>query len=371
MKKILKKIFYLQDEGEYKKVVFFGFGIFHIFNGSSVSGQICRKVIRKIRAVFGFKTSHFAQKFNYEIDIYDNDLFKFRKFLSSDIKTAYLKLIENTDDESIRTVSLIISRLRKSLLKQNFTKISFEASAQEKAQIRNIKENFTDLIVKLSDKVIAYKQYLLPSGGGGFFENTFYYENFFSQPQMGGGGKNIFAKDIVDAGAFIGDSAIVFAHHTNKKIYSFEPDLKNFAVLLETIKLNGLEGKIIPINKALGDKKEKLNLAAEGAGTICFYGQEVGNQVEAVTLDDFVKENNLEVGIIKTDIEGFEQNLLRGAEQTIKSQKPILFISIYHNASDFFDIKPLIESWNLGYKFKIRKFSSRSLILETMLICEV
>gem|GEM_PF-6245178 len=33
--------------------------------------------------------------------------------------------------------------------------------------------------------------------------------------------------------------------------------------------------------------------------------------------------------------------------------KPILIVSIYHHAEQFFGIKPLLESWNLGYKFEI------------------
>jgi hypothetical protein len=63
---------------------------------------------------------------------------------------------------------------------------------------------------------------------------------------------------------------------------------------------------------------------------------------------------------------------LAGAINTIKKQKPVLLLSIYHNANDFFEIKPLIESWNLGYKFKIRKLSMKEYFLvETMLICEI
>jgi hypothetical protein len=66
-----------------------------------------------------------------------------------------------------------------------------------------------------------------------------------------------------------------------------------------------------------------------------------------------VRENKLQIGLIKTDIEGGESALLRGAEQTIREQKPILIISIYHSYADFFGIKPLIESWNLGYQFTL------------------
>ena len=48
-----------------------------------------------------------------------------------------------------------------------------------------------------------------------------------------------------------------------------------------------------------------------------------------------------------------------------------MLLSIYHNANDFFEIKPLIESWNLGYTFKICKPVDWSLSKETALYCEV
>jgi glycosyltransferase involved in cell wall biosynthesis len=61
---------------------------------------------------------------------------------------------------------------------------------------------------------------------------------------------------------------------------------------------------------------------------------------------------------------------LRGAIETIRRDKPILLISIYHNASDFLDIKPMIESWNLGYRFQIYHPPIKSISGETVLIAE-
>ena len=69
--------------------------------------------------------------------------------------------------------------------------------------------------------------------------------------------------------------------------------------------------------------------------------------------------------------EGAEQEFLRGAINTIKKYKPILLISIYHSIDDFLDIKPMIESWDLGYHFEIVKPVDGSIMFETMLIAEV
>ncbi len=96
-------------------------------------------------------------------------------------------------------------------------------------------------------------------------------------------------------------------------------------------------------------------------------------EVEVITLDSFVREHNIQVGFIKVDIEGFEQEFLKGAKETIIAQKPAMLISIYHKASDFFEIKPMIESWKLGYTFKVVQPSAatHTPLIDTVLLCEV
>ncbi|WP_297570126.1 hypothetical protein [Helicobacter sp. UBA3407] len=47
-----------------------------------------------------------------------------------------------------------------------------------------------------------------------------------------------------------------------------------------------------------------------------------------------------------------------------------MLLSIYHNGSDFFDIKPMIESWDLGYQFKIIKPIDYTISIEAALFCE-
>lgn len=68
-------------------------------------------------------------------------------------------------------------------------------------------------------------------------------------------------------------------------------------------------------------------------------------EIDIITLDSYVKTNKIKVGFIKVDIEGFEQEFLKGAEKTIKSQKPAMAISLYHSYSDFLILNPF---WNLG-----------------------
>ena len=79
----------------------------------------------------------------------------------------------------------------------------------------------------------------------------------------------------------------------------------------------------------------------------------------------------MDVGLITVDVEGAEKDLLSGAIETIKSQKPMLFISIYHSVEDFFEIKPWIENLDLGYKFEIIKEQPWTFIADTILKCKI
>lgn len=69
------------------------------------------------------------------------------------------------------------------------------------------------------------------------------------------------------------------------------------------------------------------------------------------TVDDFVKENKLEkVDFIKSDIEGFERNMLTGAKNTLKNFSPKLTISTYHLPDDPEVLEKIILDANPDYR---------------------
>lgn len=181
-------------------------------------------------------------------------------------------------------------------------------------------------------------------------------------------------KDIIDAGAFTGDTSIPIAQFTNKKIYAFEPFEDSFEILKENISSNNIKN-IVPVKKSLGniDGERTLYLSGDNVQGITSnanarnYDQEL--KVEEITIDTFVKENNLDVGYITVDVEGAEMDLLEGAVETLKTQKPILTISMYHKVSDFFDIIPWIADLDLGYEFEVVKENPWPFISDTVVKC--
>lgn len=178
--------------------------------------------------------------------------------------------------------------------------------------------------------------------------------------------KSLNNKDFLDCGAYNGDSALMFVRDYNpKNVYSFEPILSNYNSLLENIKLNNLKN-VIPINKGVGEKSGILNFYSLD---ISSYVSETGNErIDVVSIDEFVSENNLSVGLIKMDVEGYELEVLKGAKRTIKEFKPVLLIGIYHNPEEFFRTNNYIQGLIPDYKFKIKFLSDIRPFAEVHLI---
>ncbi|WP_304332575.1 FkbM family methyltransferase [Brachyspira innocens] len=290
----------------------------------------------------------------YFIGYIQNDIEKSR----NELLYKYKKLINGLDNESTETVSNIVSALSRN----NMYFTDNEVSIKE-----DLRKKHNNKIIKINNELYIYdNKYILNRD---FFE----FPNFYDKIGLDHVKNTDFIKDkaIIDAGGFIGDTALILSEYTNDKVYSFEPFLSNLNSMKKNIALNN-KSNVEPVYMALGDQNNEIYIddSNVSSGNVLNI-KNTGNKVQMTTLDSFVEKNNIKVGLIKTDLEGFEQPFLRGALNTIKKQKPVLIISIYHNYSDFFDIKPMIEELDLGYKFKILKSNDFNIILETKLIAEV
>lgn len=174
--------------------------------------------------------------------------------------------------------------------------------------------------------------------------------------------------DFIDGGAFIGDSALILSLLKPQKIYSFEPDKFNFNKIRKLSLLNNLKN-IVPVKMGLGDKNCKLKMNLNGcASYILDSGSE---EIELTTIDSFSKKHHLNVGLIKMDIEGLELEAIQGAEKTIRKNKPVLLISLYHTGKDFFEIPPLIKKWVPKYTFRFLNLEHSTPASERVLLAYI
>ncbi|MDB2536652.1 FkbM family methyltransferase [Alphaproteobacteria bacterium] len=293
----------------------------------------------------------------------------FAKF-NGDISSEYLALLSNLDEASQKVVGRILNRLQRYI---NDGETYFMFTEREQSELSKIYDQHNSKIVKLNDDCFAYGDYLLPINL--ITTSVLFYKHFMEDNLDLALLKN---KNIIDAGASFGDSALILSKYTRKKVIAFEPSSAMHKLALKTVSLNNLKNVRL-INKGLGNKSGTKQFIIEGDYSRVLPdvhdAPDSPDQIEEVdftSLDQFVTQDGLkDIGLIKVDVEGAERDLLLGAKKTIEKHKPILLISIYHSAEDFFGIKPMIESWNLGYKFSIRKPSDASIIVDTILIAQV
>lgn len=169
----------------------------------------------------------------------------------------------------------------------------------------------------------------------------------------------------VDCGAFTGDTILSFlnaCHHKYKKIVAFEPDPS----AAEQLKAHHFQN-CTHLPCGVWDKKETLLFHANGQGNSTLEKglftpettegwKEFSIQLERI--DDLPV--CADMTFLKMDLEGAEQKALKGAEQTIRKNKPKLAICIYHTEQDMVEIPLWILSLNMGYKLYVRHHSDTS-----------
>ena len=164
---------------------------------------------------------------------------------------------------------------------------------------------------------------------------------------------------IIDAGANIGTHAIALAGKVGRDgaVYAFEPQPRLEAILRQNVGQNHLE-KIIHVHRlALGNVNEVVHMADLppddtpfnfGGVPLAYPGS---GMTKMATIDSF----GIPAHLIKIDVEGMEAEVIRGAMNTIREHKPILYLEC--NGEDTTDVGAVLEEigyvahWSIGPYF--------------------
>lgn len=175
-----------------------------------------------------------------------------------------------------------------------------------------------------------------------------YVQEFFAEDVLRFSPNEVF----VDGGAFDGDSFLRFAAMAPnfRKAYLFEPDGKICKRAEQKI---GDDPRVSICNYGLWSSKKELRFSSTGGmdGAISEDGEIC---VPVVSVDDFVADN---VTHIKLDVEGAEEEALRGASRTISTNRPKMAIALYHRAADLWHLPAQIEALGGRYNYSIRHYS--------------
>ncbi|HWH79239.1 MAG TPA: FkbM family methyltransferase, partial [Candidatus Binatus sp.] len=142
---------------------------------------------------------------------------------------------------------------------------------------------------------------------------------------------------VLDIGAFVGWYALLAARQVGDrgKVYAFEPDPRNYELLCENLQLNKVHGRVIPLPRAVSDSPGVQQLFLHGgdqsrSSLIPSDGGEKTTRVTTVVLDDFL-DRNLQIDVIKMDIEGGEVNALRGMRGLLARAAPTVKLFVECN----------------------------------------
>ena len=162
-------------------------------------------------------------------------------------------------------------------------------------------------------------------------------------------------KDAIEVGANIGTHTVSMARKLagmGKRLLAAEPQPVVFQNMCANLALNALFN-VLAENTACSDAAGWLTFSAPdylrqgNFGGISMREDGGGDQrVRAVRLDELVTED-FDVGLMKIDVEGFEQKVLEGATQTIARCRPAIYLE-----NDRVDrSKALIEwLWRADYR---------------------
>jgi len=134
---------------------------------------------------------------------------------------------------------------------------------------------------------------------------------------------------VLDIGANVGYYTLIYAKLVGEggKVFAFEPDPDNFALLEKNVEVNGYRNVVL-IKKAVANKTGvvRLYLCEDNKGNhrICdAHDARESIEVEAIRLDDYFEAYDGKIDFIKIDIEGAEQEALLGASSLLTRNEDV------------------------------------------------
>lgn len=163
--------------------------------------------------------------------------------------------------------------------------------------------------------------------------------------------KNFPGRIAIDAGARIGEISYFLATYEGiTKVHAFEPnptvihqlkELEEIGVVVYEVALSDKDGSAklyMPFDNRINRSNDGLSsLSVERLDKVHENYPKIDNKnlkvFDVITkrLDDY---NFEDVKIIKIDVEGSEELVINGAEETIKRNRPLLIVEIDDNVSD-------------------------------------
>lgn len=149
----------------------------------------------------------------------------------------------------------------------------------------------------------------------------------------------------VDIGAHVGGFAIPVAlRYPDVEVYAFEPVPRTRSWLQANLARNGATDRVTVFDCALGSEPGEVTMT--GVDGVANHIAEAGKAgpgsvtVALKTLDSLLLDSVARVDVIKCDVEGAELLAMKGAEQILRRDRPVLVLEIDRRFTPRFGYEP-------------------------------
>jgi FkbM family methyltransferase len=172
------------------------------------------------------------------------------------------------------------------------------------------------------------------------------------------------ARDFIDVGAHVGYYSMYLSPRV-RHVYAFEPDQRNISALRKNA---SWAGNIDVIEAAVSSHDGVGNLSIDQDPSVSRLDNVDGPQtikVPIISIDSFVAAHpRINVGLIKTDIEGHDLKALQGMTTTVARHQPLILTE----CGDSVELSNLCEEWHYRIFAFVRDRSSLRTRFQEMLL---
>lgn len=223
----------------------------------------------------------------------------------------------------------------------------------QKHILSHLQKNFEQLFLNYPVLIVDKVQIFIPLFYVDHIQKTIFRSGQFYEHETLTYLKNQYVnfRNVIDVGSNIGNHFLFFCSEMgSKNVHCFEPNAYNRTTLLKNIQLNHLGSVVSVYPVALGHSKgvgieNGFALTNTGMNQIMEIDRQVpsGSIIDIETLDKYSFKG---IDFLKIDVEGFEINVLKGAANTLRTNKMVVLIEVFTQNQQQVDL--LMKEY--GYK---------------------
>jgi len=158
-------------------------------------------------------------------------------------------------------------------------------------------------------------------------------------------------RDVVDIGAYVADTSILFALNGARHVYALEPYPYFYGLGMKNIEANRLSKKITLLNAACGSENSTVEISDKETNFSRVQStKRKGKGIGIMSLENVIKKYNLKGASLKVDCEGCEYDIILKTDSNMLRRFDNIQIEYHYGYSNL--VKRLRE---VGFKVSFTK----------------